>query len=78
MSKAGRALVHFRAKCIGCGACADEAPEAWSLSDADGLADVAGGVAGRDGVVRRRVGPEEEDAHRAAAAACPVDIIQLG
>ncbi len=72
----GTLLVHFRKKCIGCGACVAVAPELWSLSDSDGLADLKDGQEYRDHV-RGTIHREDEDLHREAAEACPVHIIKL-
>jgi ferredoxin len=75
-SKSGVPLVHLRRKCIGCGACALAAPDLWSLSDVDGLADVQGGHY-TGGQAQIRVPIEDVEDHRAAAEACPVGIIHL-
>lgn len=74
---ARQAVVHFRSKCIGCGACTLVAPEGWVLSEGDGKADLVG--AQESGDHFRLVLPRElTGPHREAAEACPVDIIQVG
>jgi ferredoxin len=53
-------------KCIGCGLCAQTCPEVFEMGT-DNLAHVRGDT----------VQPEQEDSCREAAAACPVEAIEL-
>jgi ferredoxin len=51
--------------CIGCGACEDECPDVFALSDDDGLSHV----------IRDPVGEDLFECVQIAAKACPVDAI---
>ncbi len=69
--------IHFqRAKCIGCNACVEAAPDRWRVSKKDGKCNLVGGAANK-GFYHALVGDEEWEANKRAAANCPVRIIRV-
>lgn len=69
-------LVHFRDKCIGCGSCADLAPEHWAISNSDGRATLKGSRKKNRAFVKA-IDKFDSEENIQAAGACPVNIIQV-
>jgi len=69
-------VVHFRAKCIGCNACFEQAPKHWRVSIQDGKSLLIGAKKkGRAYILE--IAEEDLEAHKRAARDCPVRIIQV-
>jgi ferredoxin len=69
-------ISHQREKCIGCNYCVEFARERWRMSKKDGKVTLIGG-ADKKGFYTARVGDEELEENVKAAAACPMNIIQV-
>jgi ferredoxin len=69
-------ISHQREKCIGCNYCVEFARERWRMSKKDGKVTLIGGE-GKKGFYTARVGDEEMEENVKAAAACPMNIIQV-
>ncbi len=69
-------IIHYRAKCIGCNACAEVAPYRWVMDDADGKSNLVEGKNKRD-VYSALVMDDEWDDNLEAAESCPVNIIKV-
>lgn len=69
-------VTHHRRKCIGCGYCAEQAPEAFAMSRTDGKASLLAPTQ-QHGLYWQRFSDTYYDALACAADGCPVHIIQL-
>ncbi len=69
-------ILYYRAKCIGCNACVEAAPDRWRVSKKDGRCNLIEGKA-KKGVYRAMVSLDEQEENQKAAANCPVKIIRL-
>ncbi|MCU0431258.1 MAG: ferredoxin [Cytophagaceae bacterium] len=69
-------VTHQRDKCIGCNYCVELAPDNWRMSKKDGKSVLLNSV-DKKGFHTTYIKPEEEEANRLAAKACPVNIIQV-
>jgi len=69
-------ISHQREKCIGCNYCVEFARERWRMSKKDGKVTLIGGE-DKKGFYTARVGDEEMEENVKAAAACPMNIIQV-
>ncbi len=65
-----------RNECIGAGPCAAVAPKIFSISSADGKADLIGGRE-ENGVWVKEIEADEEEAAMQAVDVCPVAIISV-
>lgn len=69
--------IHFqRAKCIGCNACVEAAPDRWRVSKKDGKCNLVGGTE-KKGFYHTLAADDEWEANQRAAANCPVKIIRV-
>lgn len=69
-------ITQYRDKCIGCNYCTELAPGRWAMSTRDGKATLVGGKE-RRGFFTARATDDELESNAAAAAACPVKVIQV-
>lgn len=69
-------IIQQRAKCIGCNYCVELAPQRWVMSKKDGKS-VLLGAKDKKGFWSVKVRDDEADSNKAAAKACPVNIIQV-
>lgn len=69
-------ITQQRARCIGCNACVEAAPERWRISKKDGKCTLIGAVDKR-GFYSVIVGEHELEANLKAAQNCPVNIIKI-
>ena len=69
-------ITHQREKCIGCNYCVEFAYERWRMSKKDGKVTLIGGV-NKKGFHTAKIGNEEFEENKKAAASCPVKIIQV-
>jgi len=69
-------IVHYRSKCIGCGACVELAPNFWEMSDEDGKSHLLGSTT-KGGVEIVPITDAELAENEDAALACPVNIIHI-
>ncbi len=65
----------IREDCIGCGSCAEVCPDYWEMDD-DGLSNLLESKENEDGNFERIL-EEDRDCNEDAAAACPVDVIEI-
>lgn len=65
-----------RAKCIGCNACVEAAPDRWRVSTKDGRCNLIGGKE-KKGIYRVEIGPDEVEKNQNAALNCPVKVIRI-
>lgn len=69
--------IHFqRAKCIGCNACVEAAPDRWRVSKKDGKCNLVG-AAEKKGFYHALAADDEWEANQRAAANCPAKIIRV-
>ena len=69
-------IVHLRKNCIGCNACVEIAYERWRMSKKDGKA-VLLGAKEKKGIYQIALSEDELPQNEQAAAACPVNVIQI-
>ena len=70
-------ICHKRGGCIGCGSCAQIAPEFWKMNQEDGLSDLKNAKdKGKDFLVAE-VDEEDYEQNKKAADACPVSVIRV-
>ena len=69
-------LEHDRPNCIGCAACAAVNPRHWEMND-DGKSDIKGAPHRPDEWQELEIGDDDFDDNKAAAEACPVNVIHL-
>ncbi len=69
-------IIYYRKKCIGCGVCAEMAPERWRMSRKDGRCTLVRGLE-KKGIYRAQAGMDELEANKAAATNCPVNVIKI-
>jgi ferredoxin len=69
-------ITQMREKCIGCNYCVELAEHRWRMSKKDGKCTLVGGK-NKKGFYTIRVGDEEYEENKKAAAACPVNIIKI-
>ena len=69
-------IFQYRNKCIGCNACVEENRHRWRMSRKDGKCTLVGGVE-KKGIYRIDLPEDEYESALAAAAKCPVKIIQV-
>lgn len=68
---------HDRPNCIGCNACANIAPNFWTMSAMDGKSDIIGSQLGEDGWEELDIEDKDFDLNMASAESCPVNVIHL-
>ncbi len=69
-------VVHHREKCIGCHACVVTAPHSWTINPEDGKSDLIGAKE-KKGLFIAEIFPQDEEDNKAAAEACPMNIIRF-
>ena len=69
-------VIHFRKNCIGCNACVEIAYHRWRMSKKDGKS-VLLGAKEKKGIYQVDILHDEYDENVCAAAACPVNVIQV-
>lgn len=69
-------VIHFKKKCISCGACAAISPEFWEM-DEQGLAQLKGSEEKEDHQLLIVENEEARAANQEAADVCPVNIIHV-
>ncbi len=69
-------IIFYRAKCIGCNACVEAAPDRWRVSKKDGRCILIEGKA-KKGIYQALVNMDEYFQNKKAAANCPVKVIRL-
>jgi len=69
-------LTHRRKDCIGCGSCAQIAPELWSMSKEDGKANLCRGVK-KDEHFVSEIDEVEKQKAKECGKACPMGIIRV-
>ncbi|MFN8308998.1 MAG: ferredoxin [Chitinophagales bacterium] len=69
-------IIQQRAKCIGCNACVEAAPQRWIVSKKDGKCVLVGGIEKR-GYFQVTIPDHELEENLLAAKNCPVHIIQV-
>ena len=70
------ALTHKRKDCIGCGVCAQIAPDFWKMNDKDGQADLCGSEKKGEHFIKKIDEIEKEKA-KECSDACPMGIIRI-
>lgn len=66
----------FREKCIGCGACVQNAPQYWEISSQDGKSILKGGRAEK-GIFIIPIMKEEISEQKKVVQDCPMHIIKI-
>ena len=74
---ASHKIRHNRPDCIGCNACANIAPNFWTMSPMDGKSDIVGSSICENGWEELDISEENFDLNMAAAESCPVNVIHL-
>lgn len=69
-------VVHYRDKCIGCGACIMYAPSTWQQNDDDGLVDLINGQEKGD-VVVSDIDDVLLEENKNAEESCPTQAIKI-
>lgn len=69
-------ITHHRAKCIGCFACVEVAPDRWRINRQDGKSVLIEGKE-KKGFFSTKVSDDELEENKQAAANCPVNIIKI-
>ncbi len=69
-------IIHKKAECIGCGACAAVCPDFWEM-DNEGMAHLKESRKSDERWVREISTEEEKACNQEAADVCPVGIIKL-
>ncbi|HFC00805.1 MAG TPA: ferredoxin [Phaeodactylibacter sp.] len=69
-------IIFHRAKCIGCNACVEAAPERWRISRKDGKSNLIGAKE-KKGIYQVVVSIDEQEENIKASSNCPVRIIKL-
>ena len=69
-------IIYHRAKCIGCNACVEAAPERWRGSKKDGRCNLVGGK-GKKEIYHAIIDDDEYPQDLRAATNCPVKIISI-
>lgn len=69
-------LTHRRKDCIGCGSCAQIAPELWSMNKDDGKADLCHGVK-KDEHFVSEIDEVEKQKAKECSKSCPMGIIRV-
>jgi ferredoxin len=69
-------ILFYRAKCIGCNACVEAAPERWRVSKKDGRCTLIDSKE-KKGIFQATVHTDEYEDNIRAAANCPVKIIKV-
>jgi ferredoxin len=69
-------LIHYRAKCIGCGICHDLQPDLWRMSKKDGLATLVNGELKKD-TYQLEINEQIAKQSKYAVESCPVGIIKV-
>ncbi len=69
-------VIQFRAKCIGCNACVEAAPQRWRMSKKDGKSVLLGGKE-KKGIYSVFIHADELESNQLAAKNCPVHIIRV-
>lgn len=70
-------IIHYRNKCIGCDACADQAPGRWVIDDWDGKSTLLGAKETARGVFVLETTDDEWEDNLLAEDSCPVDVIRV-
>lgn len=68
-------ILHHRAKCIGCGACAAVCDKFFKMAE-DGLSDLIGGQYDKD-KKEGELAVQDSDCAKEAVAGCPVQAIEV-
>lgn len=69
--------IHFnRDKCIGCGICAEEAPDRWRMNFSDGRSVLINGIQ-KNGRYRTSIFEDELEANKLAESSCPAKVIKV-
>jgi ferredoxin len=69
-------IIFYRAKCIGCNACIEAAPDQWRISRKDGKCNLIGSKE-KKGIYQAMVSNDDYDQNLIAAANCPVRVIKI-
>ena len=69
-------IIHFRAKCIGCGICQEQQPNLWAMSKKDGKAVLLNAEIKKHTHVLA-ITHRDLDKSAVVAAMCPVGIIKV-
>jgi len=69
-------ITHDRDQCIGCGACALEAPQTWELDKKDGLANLKNSK-NENNIHSRTIDEVDYEANKRACDACPMGLISI-
>lgn len=69
-------IIHYRARCIGCGICQEQQPELWRMSKKDGKAVLLGATKKKE-IYQLFIHPVQQLASVQIATACPVKIIKV-
>lgn len=69
-------IIHDRANCIGCGACAAICEEFWEM-DNDGKSNIIKGKKLDNGTEELLIEEKDFEANKEAAESCPVNVIHL-
>jgi ferredoxin len=69
-------LTHKRKDCIGCGVCAQIAPDFWKMNDKDGKADLCGSEQ-KGEYSLRKIDDVEKEKGKECSDACPMGIIRI-
>ena len=69
-------LEHDRPDCIACAACAAVSPKRWEMNE-DGKSDIKEGKHREDGWQELEIEENDFEEDKAAAEACPVNVIHL-
>jgi ferredoxin len=69
-------IIFYRGKCIGCNACAEAAPDRWTMSRKDGRCNLIDSTQ-KKGIYRTRIQEYEVESNLTAARNCPVSVIKV-
>ncbi len=69
-------IIQHRAKCIGCNACVEAAPQRWGVSRLDGKSVLVGGKE-KKGIFTVNIPDWELEENQRAKINCPVHIIEI-
>jgi len=70
-------VIYYRDKCIGCGSCADIAPDWWVMDEQDGKSTLLKSVHKRNNIFITKVEADEVDYFVNSSDSCPIGIIEV-